>query len=112
MLPLWTVEFSERAAADFDDIILHTFKYFGQNQTQRYNELIANSIRELSESGPLHLLAKNRPELAPDIQSMPIERRGMNAKHILFFNTVTEHQARKIVILRILHTSMDFGEYL
>ena len=33
MPPLWTVEFSQRAAADFDDIILHTFKNFGQPHT-------------------------------------------------------------------------------
>ncbi|WP_417500934.1 type II toxin-antitoxin system RelE/ParE family toxin [Marinobacter sp.] len=112
MPPLWTVEFSERAAADFDDIILHTFKHFGQRQAQRYSELIANNIRELSESGPLHPLAKNRPELASGVQSMPIERRGLNAKHILFFNSGAEHQARKIVVLRILHTSMDFEEHL
>lgn len=39
MLPLWTVEFSQRAAADFDDIILHTFKNFGQHQAQRYSQL-------------------------------------------------------------------------
>ncbi|WP_417521811.1 type II toxin-antitoxin system RelE/ParE family toxin [Marinobacter sp.] len=112
MPPLWTVEFSQRAAADFDEIILHTFKYFGQHQAQRYSELIAHSVRELSESGPDHYLAKTRPELHADIQSMPIRRVGMNAKHLLFFKEVVDKQSRKIVILRILHTSMDFEEHL
>ncbi len=27
MLPLWTVEFSQKAATDFNEIILHTFKH-------------------------------------------------------------------------------------
>jgi len=112
MPPLWTVEFSHKAAADFDDIILHTFKNFGQHQAQRYTQLIGNSVRELSESGPLHPLAKSRPELVAGIQSMPIERKGLKAKHILFYNTVTEKQVRKIMILRILHASMDFAEHL
>lgn|SRR5690554_32825 len=112
MRPLWTVEFSQRASADFDDIIRHTFKHFGQHQAQRYSQLIAQSMRELSEPGPSHPLAKSRPELYADIQSMPIRRMGMNAKHLLFFKEVTEKQTRKIVVLRILHTSMDFSEHL
>lgn len=111
MPPLWTVEFSQRAATDFDDIIRHTFKHFGQNQAQRYSHLIAHSVRELSESGPDHPLTRSRPELHADIQSMPIQRMGMNAKHLLFFKEVAEKQSRKIVILRILHTSMDFEEH-
>lgn len=51
MQPLWTVEFSQRASADFDDIIGHTFKYFGQHQAVRYSQLIAHSMRELSDQG-------------------------------------------------------------
>jgi len=112
MPPLWTVEFSQRAAADFDDIILHTFKNFGQHQAQRYSQLIGNSVRELSESGPLHPLAKSRPELVAGIQSMPIERQGLKAKHVLFFKAVSETLTGRIIILRILHESMDFGEHL
>lgn len=112
MSPLWTVEFSQRAAVDFDDIILHTLKHFGQHQAQHYSQIIGNSVRELSESGPLHPLAKNRSELVAGIHSLLIERTGLKARHILFFNTDTEKQARKIVILRILHVSMDFGEHL
>ena len=112
MLPLWTVEFSQRAAADFDDIILHTFKNFGQHQAQCYSQLIAHSIQELSESGTLHPLAKNRPELIAGIQSMPIKRQGLKAKHILFFNAVSETPTRRILILRLLHESMDFSEHL
>ncbi|MEH6562229.1 MAG: type II toxin-antitoxin system RelE/ParE family toxin [Marinobacter sp.] len=112
MLPLWTVEFSQQAANDFDDIIRHTFKNFGQRQAKGYSQLIGHSIQELSESGPSHPLAQDRSELIAGTQSMHIQRQGHRAKHILFFKTVTENQTRKIVILRLLHKSMDFGEHL
>lgn len=112
MLPLWTVEFSQKATSDFDNVIRYTFNNFGQYQATCYSQLIAHSLQELSESGPRHPLAKNRAELAPDTQSLHIQRQGQKAKHILFFKAVTEKETRKIVILRLLHTSVEFSEHL
>ncbi|MEH6355861.1 MAG: type II toxin-antitoxin system RelE/ParE family toxin [Marinobacter sp.] len=111
MHPLWKVEFSQKASSDFDDIILHTAENFGRHQAESYSRLIANCIKELSEYGPLHPLARNRPELIASVQSMRIQRQGQRAKHIVFF-TVTAPTTRKILILRLLHESMDFGEHL
>lgn len=112
MLPLWTVEFSRQAANDFDDIIRHTVKNFGPHQAKRYSKLIAHNIQELSETGPHHSLAKNRPELIAGIQSMHIKRQEQRARHVLFFKAVTRNRTRKIIVLRFLHKSMDFGEHL
>lgn len=112
MPPLWTVEFSQNAATDFDKIIRHTFNNFGQHQANRYSQIIARSIQELSELGPHHPLSKDRSALISGVQSMHLQRSGQKAKHVLFFKAVTGKQIRKIVILRLLHESMDFGEHL
>lgn len=110
--PLWTVEFSETALTDFDDIIYNTLIDFGQMQAERYRGLIAQSLQELSETGPGHPLVSDRSELRPGMKSLPIRRRGSNARHILFF---TEHNGRphkSILIVRILHDAMDFADQL
>lgn len=108
MARLWTVEFAQKATKDFDDVILHTEENFGRDQAVRYSALIGNALQELSRSGPAHPLAKERSELLPGIRSMQVQRAGKKARHILFFK---EHQ-QKIVIVRILHESMDFREHL
>jgi len=112
MPPLWTVEFSQKAATDFDNIIHNTLHKFGALQATRYSQLIAKSLQELSVSGPHHPLVKNRPELFQGIQSMHIQRKGYKARHILFFKTITKAHSRKIIILRLLHESMEFGAHL
>jgi len=106
------VELSQNAARDFDDIIRHTSENFGKHQARRYGSLIANTIRELSERGPDHPLTKDRQELAPGIRSMHAQRSAQKARHILFFKAFDEEPAKKLVIVRILHESMDFGEHL
>jgi len=107
MTQLWTVEFTQQATKDIDEIIHHTTERFGRDQAVRYSALIGKSLQELSQSGPAHILAKERPELLHGIRSMQVQRAGKKARHILFF---TEHE-HKIVIVRILHESMDFGEH-
>lgn len=42
MQPLWTVELSQKAARDFDEIVSYTRDNFGLNQAKRYNALIAH----------------------------------------------------------------------
>jgi toxin ParE1/3/4 len=112
MAPLWTVEFSQKAATDFDDIILNTLHSFGHQQANRYSRLISQSIQALSESGPRNPLAKNRPELGAGIQSIHIQRLGQKARHILFFKVLPDKKQKTIVILRLLHEAMDFDDHL
>ncbi|GGC56639.1 type II toxin-antitoxin system RelE/ParE family toxin [Marinobacter halophilus] len=112
MSPLWTVELSRKARDDFDNIIRHTFENFGHHQAKRYSELIANSLRELSEQGPSHSLANDRSGLIAGIQSIPIQRSTYKARHLVFFKASTDEKVRKLVVVRILHESMDFGEHL
>ena len=108
MAQLWTVELAQKASEDLDQVILHTEENFGRDQAVRYSALIGNALQELSRSGPAHPLAKERSEVLPGILSMQVQRAGKKARHILFFKELEQ----KIVIVRILHESMDFREHL
>lgn len=110
--PLWTVELSETALSDFDEIIHHTLNDFGQMQADRSRDLIAQSLQELSETGPKHPLASDRSELRPAMKSLPIRRRGVNARHVLFFTEGNGHPDKSILIVRILHDAMDVIDHL
>lgn len=110
--PLWTVEFSETALTDFDEIIYNTLIEFGQMQAERYRDLIAHSLQELSKTGPEHPLASDRSELRPGVKSLPIRRRGKDARHVLFFTEGKGYPVKSILIVRILHDAMDFTDHL
>lgn len=112
MKSLWTVELSHKAALDFDSIIRHTFEQFGHQQADRYRELISDSFQELSSSGAAHPLVTTRTELGSDIHSLPIQRQGRKARHIVFFKEMPERPTKTVIVLRILHESMDFLSHL
>lgn len=112
MPPLWKVELSEKASNDFDNIIRHTFESFGHHQALRYSNLISGTLTELSHSGPFHSLSRSRLELLDGIRSIAIQRLGKKARHILFFKALPETPDQTIVVVRILHESMDFTEHL
>ncbi|MFB2765458.1 type II toxin-antitoxin system RelE/ParE family toxin [Marinobacter shengliensis] len=112
MPPLWTVDLSQRAARDFDAIVKYTRDNFGPNQAKRYSTLIARTIQEISEHGPNHPLAKDRSELFPGILSIQIQRQSQRARHVIFFKAASAASTRQLVILRILHESMDFSEHI
>jgi|AntRauTorcE11898_2_1112593.scaffolds.fasta_scaffold15767_1 toxin ParE1/3/4 len=112
MQSLWTVELSQKSAMDFDDIIRHTFEHFGSRQADRYGKLIAQSFEELSTNGLAHPLAMARPELGSDILSLPIQRQGRKARHVVFFKQMPERSVKTIVVVRVLHESMDFSSHL
>ena len=112
MHPLWTVELSQNAARDFDGIVRYTRDNFGSHQAMNYSGQIAHTIQELSVRGPDHPLARDRSELLPGIRSIRIQRESQKARHIVFFKAIFEMSARKLVVVRILHDSMDFAEHL
>ncbi|WP_286255690.1 type II toxin-antitoxin system RelE/ParE family toxin [Marinobacter shengliensis] len=90
----------------------HTRDQFGSRQAMNYSGLIAHTIQELSDQGPDHPLAKDRSELLPGIRSIRIQRESQKARHTVFFKAICETSARKLVVVRILHDSMDFAEHL
>lgn len=67
---------------------------WGIAQADRYQELIRNHFRNLTEQP---LLGMERPELMPGIRSLPLER------HTLFYRICP----RSIEVIRLLHGRQD-----
>lgn len=112
MQTLWTVELSQEATEDYDHIIAYTAEHFGPAQALNYGRIIASSLAELSETGPSHPLASRRPELGDNLHSLPVRRRGKNARHILFFIARPTSAKPTLTVLRILHDSADCHYHL
>ena len=103
----WLVRLSERASADFHDILEWTARRFGERQARAYETVLIDAIARL-RGGPEVLGARARAEIAPGRQTFHLSRPG---RHIVVFH-VADRQNREIDVLRILHESMDIPRHL
>jgi toxin ParE1/3/4 len=99
------------AAGDIDAILDESLRQFGIRQVARYAELITQAIDMLCAE-PLHVASRLRDDLLPNMRSFHVEhaagRRGA-AAHILYYRVEPDGM---IVILRLLHQSMDPTRHL
>jgi len=93
-------QFSRQASRDIDEIYLYGLINFGEDQADLYSEKMKNLIFETLRSNP---------EIGRlDTRVNPAIRRFDFESHVIFYD-VTETE---IVIVRILHGSMDFVKRL
>ena len=94
------LQFLQQASRDIDEIYLYGLINFGEDQADLYSEKMKNLI--------LETLCRN-PEIGRlDTRVNPAIRRFDFESHVIFYD-VTEAE---IVIVRILHGSMDFVKHL
>ena len=94
------LKFSQQASRDIDEIYLYGLTNFGDDQPDIYSEKVKNLV--------LETLCRN-PEIGRlDTRVNPAIRRLDFESHVIFYD-VTETD---IVIVRILHGSMDFVKHL
>ncbi len=94
------LKFSQQASRDIDEIYLYGLINFGEDQADIYSEKVKNLV--------LETLCRN-PEIGRlDTRVNPAIRRLDFESHVIFYD-VTETE---IVIVRILHASMDFVKHL
>ena len=94
------LKFSQQASRDIDEIYLYGLINFGEDQADIYFEKVKNLV--------LETLCCN-PEIGRlDTRVNPAIRRLDFESHVIFYD-VTETD---IVIVRILHASMDFVKHL
>ena len=94
------LKFSQQASRDIDEIYLYGLINFGEDQADIYFEKVKNLV--------LETLCCN-PEIGRlDTRVNPAIRRFDFESHVIFYD-VTETE---IVIVRILHASMDFVKHL
>jgi len=88
---------------DADDDLLaiasYTVKRFGETQALRYLEDLKLRLLQVSK----------RPELGRDVfvTSLPLKRFNFKA-HVVFYQILPNY----ILIVRVLHKSMEFDQYL
>lgn len=101
----WVVRLSFAARADFDGILNWTKTNFGDLQADKYARILEDAIARLTD-GPEAFGAKARDDLSKGLRSLHVR----NGRHVLLFRT--EEKGNSIVLLRILHDSMDFARHL
>lgn len=103
----WKVIFTDAALADLDTILETTLESFGTIQLKRYATQIESAIRELEETGNKALLLKARPDIRPGISSYPLARQGKASPHQFYLKIDTTPEESAVIVLRVLHDSMD-----
>jgi toxin ParE1/3/4 len=90
---------SEAAAQDIEEIYLYGFLNFGEAQADHYAEGLRNALQLLCSSPFIGRL---------DGRVNPAVRRFEFERHVIFYDAAQS----EIVIVRVLHRSMDFINYL
>lgn len=98
------VQLSEQAERDYDEIVEWTARTFGARQAKKYENLLIDSLESLTHD-PIGPRSRDRADhLGRGYRSMRMQRPG---RHILIYHV----QPDRIVIVRILHDSMDLSRH-
>lgn len=87
------------AKNDLKDIYQYGLRQWGKAQSESYLSTIKNQFWLLTQQP---LLGTERPELLPDVRSLPIE------SHTVFYRVT----ANRIEIMRVLHGRQDSLRHL
>jgi len=90
---------SRRAETDLAEIADYTISAFGVVQARRYRDSFQACFNSLCDNPEL---GRNANELAPGL------RRIRQQAHVIFY----QHAQDKILVVRVLHHSMDFERHL
>ncbi|WP_445765625.1 type II toxin-antitoxin system RelE/ParE family toxin [Rheinheimera sp.] len=93
-MPAYRLVIAPAAKNDLKDIYQYGLRQWGQAQSNSYLSAIKNQLWLLTEQP---LIGLERPELLPQIRSLPIQ------SHILFYRVT----ANQIEIIRVLHGRQD-----
>ena len=106
--PPWTIRVSRRAQADIQSIRRWTEFQPGEEQAQRYAQLVIDTLDELRVRGIDTLGVKTRDGVAKGLCSLDLARRGQKGRHVILFRR-SDSNSRILLVLRILHDAMDWG---
>ena len=92
-------KFSKEADNDLIELYVYGCKQFGESQAENYFSELESCFQLLSETP---LICRDRKEFNPKVR---IHHHG---RHLVIYHTQTDH----ILIVRILHDSMDIQSHL
>lgn len=104
----WTVALSSEAERDFVAIMQWTAETFGPRQAETYKAVLLEAITALA-GGPDIQGSRERPEIGAGYRTLHVRRRGKPGRHFLLFR---QYGARTVLIVRILHDSMELSRHL
>lgn len=90
---------SRRAASDLGDIADYTIAYFSIEQARKYRDQLQACFGSLLDN---RHLGRSADDIAPQL------RRIRQQAHVIFYVATTD----EILIVRVLHHSMDFEQHL
>jgi toxin ParE1/3/4 len=102
---------TKRAERDLAEIAEWTVQRFGVDQARRYGTAIEATLHGLRRA-PDVLGARLRPELGPDIWSVPVLAGRARSRHVVVFTWNPYERPVRVQVLRILHATMDFTRHL
>jgi toxin ParE1/3/4 len=103
-----TLLLSREAARDYDHVVGWTAENFGARQAQAYKDLIASALREIA-SDPGCAGSRSREDVGPGYRTLHIARGRRRGRHLILYRRQNED---RILVVRILHESMDLPRHL
>lgn len=100
----WKLVLTGPAERDLGDISAWTAAQFGPRQAEKYTASITALFLKL-EVDPTNLPSRQRDELGPGFRTWHV---GGRARHLLLYRI----EGDRVVVLRILHDSMDIARHL
>lgn len=97
------IKLSRKAAHDLAEIADYTIHEFGIIQACQYKDSLQNCFNSLQENP---MLGRSADDVAPDV-TLGLRRIRQQA-HVIFYIKGSDH----ILIVRVLHHSMDFERHL
>ena len=93
------VSLTRRALQDFEEILIYSYRQWGETQRDRY----AHDInRALTIIGDNPHVGRARDDLPSGYRAFPVEQ------HVIVYRVT----ARAVSVLRIVHSRMDIGQAL
>jgi toxin ParE1/3/4 len=109
--PVWTVDLTEPAEADFAAIIPWTAEQFGSAQAQTYADTLSAALLALRD-GPDAPGVKRRDEIGAGLCTLHVARGQRRGRHFILFRVRADEQPPRIEVLRILHDAMDLARHV
>jgi len=94
-----TFRLKPKAENDLENIYVYSYKAFGQIRSERYICDLSAAFQQLAESAAL---GRDRSLVRKDIQVYPVN------SHVIFYKTTSFG----IIVIRVLHKSMDYDNHL
>ena len=101
----WTIVLGAEAERDFSNVIDWTTENFGPRQAERYADLVLAAIDAIAQD-PCSARSRERSEIGKGYRTLHLSRPG---RHFVLYR---QGDADAIVIVRILHDSMELSRHV